>query len=190
MPEDIEIQYKGIQIMGFTEYQRETFTFSCHPNFRNEGPWFDYVFIAWDQGDNKFDISDDDSMDEKLVKEDFTDSNTNPKNVSLVPAQLICFIKNHKNEMSAIIQSCLNEKEKLSVIAYKWELEFEKEPNQYTSKKLQQTKDDTSNWMPVYHNVSVDTIQKHCLMIPLHSKSKYVLQIVDQDKWADAFSIT
>ena len=27
IPEDIETQYKGVQIMGFTEYQRDTFTF-------------------------------------------------------------------------------------------------------------------------------------------------------------------
>ena len=80
------------------------------------------------------DLSDDDSMDEKIVKEEFTDFHSNPKNVSLVPAQLICFVKNHKNEMSAIIQSCLNEKEKLSVITYKWELEYEKEPKQNSQK--------------------------------------------------------
>ena len=189
MPEDIETQYTGIHIKGFTEYQQESFTFWCHPNYRNEGPWFDYVFIAWDQGEKESDGSDDDSMDEKIIKEEITDLHSNPKNLSLVPAQLICFIINHKNEMSTIIHSCLNEKEKLSVITYKWELEYEKQPKLNSQKNKKIIEDDTSNWTPVYHNVSVDTIQKHCLMIPLHLKSKYMIQIVDQDKWADAFSI-
>ena len=91
--------------------------------------------------------------------------------------------------MSAIIQSCLNEKEKLSVITYKWELEYESDPQQNSQNNIKLIDYDTSNLAPVYHNVSVDTIQKHCLMIPLHSKSKYMIQIVDQDKWADAFSL-
>ena len=92
--------------------------------------------------------------------------------------------------MSAIIHSCLNEKEKLSVITFKWELEYESEPKLNSKRNRKVLEDDTSNRTPVYHNVSVDTIQKHCPMIPLHSKSKYMIQIVDQDKWADAFSIT
>ena len=84
--------------------------------------------------------------------------------------------------MMAIIHSCLDNKEKSSVLTYKWELEYE-EIQRKTLQKRKKEPDDTSNLTPVYHIVSVDTIQKHCLVMPMHSPSRYVMQVVDQNKW-------
>ena len=44
-----EEQLKGIQVEGLTEYTRQKITFRCHPNYRNEGPWYDYALFAWEQ---------------------------------------------------------------------------------------------------------------------------------------------
>ena len=90
--------------------------------------------------------------------------------------------------MNVIIHSCLDHREKESVLTYKWELEYEEEKKKSLKSTRNCTLDDTSKLSPVYHSVSVDTIQKHCLMIPMHTTSRFLLQVVDQEKWADAFT--
>ena len=37
-----------IVVRAFTEYQRMGKTFRAHPNYRSEGPWFDWVYIQWE----------------------------------------------------------------------------------------------------------------------------------------------
>jgi len=171
LTKDLNTQNKGIQLFGYTEYKRGKLTFRCHPNYRNEGPWFDYVLIAWEQEGTESGYSDDDSMEEKLHEPIAMKNILNPSNIKLIPAKLICFIKNHKNEMNVIIHSCLGHREKESVLTYKWELEYEEEKNKSVKSTRNCTLDDTTKLTPVYHNVSVDTIQKHCLIIPMHAAS-------------------
>ena len=90
--------------------------------------------------------------------------------------------------MNVTIHSCLGHKEKLSVLNYQWELEYGEDKTNYLKSTPNSTLDDTTKLTPVYHNVSVDTIQKHCLMIPMHATSRFLIQVVDQNKWADAFT--
>ena len=47
--------------------------------------------------------------------------------------------------------------------------------------------DDSSGLTPVLRIVSVNVLEKHCLMIPYHTKSKYMMHVLDQDKWANKF---
>ena len=44
-----EQQLQGVKVQGFTEYTRQHVTFRCHPNYRNEGLWYDYAMFAWEQ---------------------------------------------------------------------------------------------------------------------------------------------
>src|SRR6476620_687685 len=43
-----EEQLQGIKVQGLTEYTRQGITFRCHPNYRNEGPWYVYAMVAWE----------------------------------------------------------------------------------------------------------------------------------------------
>src|SRR5687767_4404944 len=97
--EDFYSQQNGIQLFGFTEYRHETLSFHCHPNYQNEGPWFDYVLIAWNQDGQDSESSDEDSMAKKLHNPVATENDVTTRNIKLIPAKLICFIKNHRNEM-------------------------------------------------------------------------------------------
>lgn len=81
--------------------------------------------IAWDKEGNNEDISDEDSMEETLVEPVTTINDMESRNTRLIPAKLICFIKNYNNEMNAIIHSCLDSKKKISVLTYQWEQEFD-----------------------------------------------------------------
>ena len=44
------------------------------------------------------------------------------------------------------------------------------------------------NLQPIYHKVSVESIHKHCLIIPYSNESHFVMEIIDQDMWANCFS--
>ena len=41
-------QLQGVKVRGYTEYTRKGVTFRCHPNYKNDGPWFDYAMFAWE----------------------------------------------------------------------------------------------------------------------------------------------
>ena len=46
----------------------------------------------------------------------------------------------------------------------------------------------TLELIPVYHKISIDSIQKHCLILPYLKESQYVMEIADQELWANNFS--
>jgi len=180
-------QHDGVLIYGYTEYCREGITFRAHPNYRNEGPWYDYVLIAWNQQTADNHTSDNDSMQETLDMPLKTDDHEEIDNIVLIPAKVLCFIKGLNNEISAIVHSCLQSTKKKSVLTYQWQLEY-KENQKSTGKCSPYDEDNNaSNLTPIYHIVSVNTFQKNVLMIPYHNKSKFLMEIIDQSKWAKAF---
>lgn len=126
-------QFEGVQLFGFTEHQCETLTFHCHPNYRNEGPWFDYVMIAWEQEEHYENKSDEDSLGEMLTKPVATMNDMEFRNSKLTPAKFICFIKNQNSEMNVFVHTCLDSKNKLSVLTYQWELARISERQQKTN---------------------------------------------------------
>ena len=111
-------------------------------------------------------------------------------NVSLIPAKLICFVCDQNGGMYAIIQSCLENCAKMSVLTYRWQLEYLNDEPVGSRFKHHSCSADASALTPVYQAVSVDTIQKHCLMIPYCGKniSCFLMQVVDQNNWWELFS--
>jgi hypothetical protein len=182
-------QMEGIKLTGLTEYCRQGTIFRCHPNYRNEGPWFDYVLIAWqsnivnNKGNHKVD-SDDDNMNSRIQQA------IKSEPLALIPAKLICFVQDPEGEMFAIIHSCYEQKRKMSVLTYQWQLEYEEDNNQYQRHlSPYDLLDDTENLTSVYRNVSIDTLQQQCLMIPYHQNSRFLMEVIDQHKWATSFSL-
>ena len=78
----------------------------------------------------------------------------------------------------------------MSVLTYRWQLEYLKDKPVTASYKPHECGIDASKLTPVYCAVSVDTLQKHCLMIPYdtNEKSRFLMQVVDQNKWWESFS--
>ena len=82
------------------------------------------------------------------------------------------------------------DKEKMSVLTYRWQLEYEGDnvikQNIHPSECLI----DATKLTPIFHAVSVDTLQKHCLMLPYDNKKKscFLMQVIDQHKWANSFT--
>ena len=105
----------------------------------------------------------------------------------LVPAKVIDFIEDKNNETYALVYSCWHYRRKVSVITYRWQLEFEsikisKQANtQYNNNVL------STNLVPVYHKVSINCIQKHCLIILFEIDGQYKMEINNPSLWAEAF---
>ena len=181
-------QYEGIHIECCTEYCRENVVFRCHPNFRDLGEWYDYALIAWNRPAIKSKYRNDtiqEHLDEPVMNEDEEETD----DVDLVPAKLMCFVTTPDKQMYALIHSCQTRSKKASVLTYQWRLEYEEDSEKKDHpSEPHNMKDDATKWTPSYRSVSVDTLQKHCLMIPCHENSKFVLQVIEQNKWAASFS--
>ena len=78
----------------------------------------------------------------------------------------------------------------MSVLTYRWQLEYKNDAPVLARYKPHECLVDTSQLTPIYRAVSVDTLQKHCLMIPYcgMNKSRFLKQVIDQDKWCESFS--
>ena len=57
-----------------------------------------------------------------------------------------------------------------------------------TEKEFGANKRTADKLTPVYHKVNVDALQKHCLTIPYHQQSQYIMEVTNIDEWANAFS--
>lgn len=111
-------------------------------------------------------------------------------NVMLIPAKLLCIVQDDNGNYFAVIHSCHEHFVKMSVLTYRWQLEYE---GVNVVKQMFHPHEcivDASELTPVYHAVSVDTIQQHCLMIPYgdNGKSQFLMQVIDQHKWAKSFA--
>ena len=194
-PLSVKQQLKGVNLCCYTEYNRQGVTFRCHPNYKSEGAWYDYVLVAWDNPNNEL-YSNSKKNVSLDCNEDFLDvpvitqEKETTSNVLLIPAKLICFVQDDNNNFFAVIHSCHEYFVKMSVLTYRWQLEYE--GNKVVKQKIHphECGVDASTLTPIYHAVSVDTIQKHCLMIPYdnESQSQFLMQVIVQHKWAHSFA--
>ena len=190
-----EQQLQGVKVQGFTEYTRQQVTFRCHPNYRNEGPWYDYAMFAWEQPLKSKSVKDSikvtSDWNKEILHQPVTTENSHlTSDVLLIPAQILCFIEDHSGKLHAIIHSCLENVSKMSVLTYRWQLEFLKDKPVSASFKPLDCDIDASKLKPVHCSVSVNTLQKHCLMLPYEGMAKgcFLMQVVDQDIWWESFT--
>ena len=170
--ESVASQVKGINIFGVTEFSFNGSIFKAHPCYKNDLSWFDWVLIAWNVESDKSETNEDDCPD-------FIDLIGSEK-AMLIPAKIIVLITDEKNDTYAIIHSCLQYCKKISVLTYRWQMEYENEKAMKDSQAHYNKNESSSILTPVYHKVSVNTIQKHCLIIPYKEDSHFVMEIIEQ----------
>jgi hypothetical protein len=98
---------KNLRIPFFTEYERNGFVYRAHPNYRGQGPYYDWVQVKWEIGE---------------------DQETGLPIYSAFIARVLGFFKNPNGEVNAIIHSVKEEEHGLDeygVFAHYWHLEFE-----------------------------------------------------------------
>ena len=190
--EEIEgdILRDGITIHGCTEVIRENTTFRAHPSFLNNGPWYDYVMVAWEQN-----LEDDEtnSVRDQLEEHIFNKDTNTITSSTLCPAELVTFVWINENKIYAVIHSCHEQNSRNSVITYCWCREYVNETHgevqvQNELINIRDTShDNTEGLKRLLRVVDANTIEKHTLCVPFHDKSKFVIQIADQTKWANCF---
>ena len=139
-----------LKVKIFSEYRRKNTIFRCHPDYRKEGPWKDWIMLKWEEDDvEKF---------QPDLKFDYfvTDGDEPNTNCCYAPGKLVSgfFEIEHKDgsfEYFATVWSCGYKYIKSSVFTTKWKLAFKDEKNKID---------------PIYEVVSCDTFVRHCLMIP------------------------
>ena len=89
--------------------------------------------------------------------------------------------------MEAIIHSSLSFSQTKSVLTYQWQLEYVKNQKNYKKLSPYDNNDNATLCTPVYHKVSVDTLQKNILMIPYHPNNKFLMEVIDESKWAKSY---
>jgi len=193
----IKDQYNKLSLFGFTEYRCGEMLFRSHPNYHNDGAWFDHVMVAWDitnekmkkikSKKKKYD-NDDDSMQDRLISPVLTADNTAKIDVNIVPAQIFSFVKTSDDALFAILQSCHEKSKKDSVITYCWKREYKEDQKPLnTDFDPYKIEDDNSLFTLRYRCVSVDSIQRHCLTVPYHPTSKFLMEILEKEKWSKSF---
>ena len=92
----------------------------------------------------------------------------------LIPSELNFFKLKEEPTLYCIVHSCKYTKNWNSVLSVKWKKEFLCRPNMMANK-------------PIYHVITCDSIESHCLLLPYGSSSEFVLQILLPYVWADEF---
>ena len=180
-----EIGLGGIPISGDTIYFYDFFmelkcpigqqdekrlrkTFRCHPNYKNKGPWHDWVIV--DYYDHKDDAVTPPDMDHHYPFFEYY----------CVPARIMVFFKHHDSQTQetsyhAIVHPCsfrsLELWEEASVLTEKWELHYE-QPNK--NKPVVH---------PKYAVVDMeDNIVDRCLVVPDRSEPSGVFDLEAMDQ--------
>jgi hypothetical protein len=157
-----------LTIPFFTEYRRQGQVFRAHPNYRQAiGPWFDWVLFRW-------------RKEERRGRRNRTSHDVDVAHMELeadrdeydyAPAKLLGFVQ-HGDDISCIVRTCDVTYEKSSVFTTQWELAFW----------------DAQKRNPMISLVSVDSIVRHCLMIPRDGpKSTVFHEVWERKLWADEF---
>jgi hypothetical protein len=96
-------------VYGLTEYTFNEMTFRAHPCYKNDTPWFDWVMIAWNIPIiiNQSKRKDEDSPDYVELPNTGPNADKTCNTAMLIPAKLICIIKDELDETFAIVHSCL-----------------------------------------------------------------------------------
>ena len=91
-----DVGNNGEPIMGFTEYRRSGILFRAHPNYRSEGPFYDWANIQWEGYDE------------------------------LIPAKILAFFQySHRTEETfAVVHSAKEKLEHNSVFVTRWEMDY------------------------------------------------------------------
>ena len=100
----------------------------------------------------------------------FNDSVADPGNYHCAPGKLLGFVKLNKEE-HAIVMQCEHKHKQSGVFSTYWKLE-------YCDKRKQQ---------PMVNLMDVNSMVRHCLMIPEGKDEIGYHEIWDQTRWANAF---
>ena len=162
-----------VQVTVFTDYTRNEVLFRAHPNYRNEGSWYDWIMIKWLEPAMKYQ-SKRLTRDSEWAPVDHGDYGKHKKKYCYAPARVHGFfevIEEMQSSIYAVVHSCEFEFKKSSVFSTRWKSRT------------------SSNAYESFVIVPVEAIVRQCFVIPKslsHSSTDYE-EIWPIELWADEF---
>ena len=154
----------------FSEFVKDGSIFRAHKNFRNTGPWHDWVMIRWDRTNNI-------QWSEEMAQEckvHHKEPQENVKNFFYSPAKILCFTNPHPDVYHAIVECCEFQFSRDSIFSTKWK-------KSYINKGRNQK-------VPYICHVDAEAIVRQCLVIPdSYEDVTYCHEIWDRSLWGDEF---
>ena len=158
----------------FTEYTRGGHIFRANPNYRQNGPWYDWAMFRWSkEGTRSKNRSIEDSCvhygDDNVIKDDFT----------YAPGLILGFLQENDINLSdidntrVIVLCCDSIYSKSSVFSTHWKILY----------------NDKACTKPMIRLVSPESIVRHCLMIPENNDWNGYHEIWTRERWAGEFCV-
>ena len=160
------LNYQTFNIV--TEHQREGQVFRAHPFYRSQQAWHDWCMFrfAKENGDNK-------NWRERTFpdKVHYGDDDETGQQFHYAPGKILAFVQHEDESVDAIVLGCHYRHKQSSPISTHWKI-------QYEDARLQR---------PYVNFISVDSIVRHCLMIPENDEMNGYHEIWEQELWAESF---
>ena len=153
----------------YTEYKRHGHTFRAHPKYQagKQSPWYDWAMFRW----RKEQRAGRRNRSTYAVDVAYMDGDVDQDMYDYAPAKILGFVK-VGNALSCIVRPCGISYTKSSVFSTKWSLAFW----------------DRGGKNPMINVVSVDSIVRHCLMIPIEGEDSVAFhEIYERERWANEF---
>ena len=151
-----------------TEYKRTGTIFRGHADYRHEGPWYDWVMLRWEREDNKPYAQPPDCQagygDDKSTAQDYL----------YAPGQILGFVKSPSHDgVQVVVSTCEFSHTQGSVFSTKWKQSYVHYTGNRRSCRIE--------------IVDVDSIVRHCLMVPHDANKSSYHEIWCQELWGDQF---
>jgi hypothetical protein len=151
-----------------TEHQREGQVFRAHPLYRSKQAWHDWCMFrfAKEDGDNK-------DWHEATFPDNvhFGDDDETANQCHYAPGKILAFVQQEDDSVDAIVLGCHYRHKQSSPISTHWKIQYE----------------DAGLQRPYVNYISVDSIVRHCLMIPENDELNGYHEIWERELWAESF---
>ena len=162
------------------------FVFRAHLDYRQNGPWMDWVMIRWDHGEN-VQWSTEQANECSVHHKDFSFrpfSGYDNFVISIIwlsaldflysPAKILCFTSPKPGTIHAIVECCDFKFKRGSIISTEWKKAFIYHGQNHKT--------------PYISYVDAEAIVRHCLVIPdIRDGSKIYHEIWSRDLWGTEF---
>jgi hypothetical protein len=162
----------GVTITCFTELSLNGNIVRAHPVYTVDGPWFDYVAVDVDDNDGE---------------------------MSSVPArvELMYYFPNNPEERYVVVHPAYDYCQTHTVLTSFHRMQYQDDrPDIFECEEIIDYEtdkfildDDSNTPLPLPRLLTIDSMQvsHHTLMVPYHACSKFMIQVLDQNEWADEF---
>ena len=161
-----------IDLKYFSEYKKNNKIFRAHPNYKQEGKWYDWVMIRWEKDlsiEQPAELSQQCHLTYSETEED------RKREYLYSPGQILCFTSPKEGVYHAIVKCCDYAFERGSVFSTTWKQEY--------------VSTESGNIIPRICCVDVKSIVRHVLMIPSNPFDGTYYQVWDKCHWGEEFCI-